>query len=501
MARLRLDDERIVFSIYVLGLLVSLSVWFLAIRAPLWLDETGSYWNISGGFRQIWARSVELNSFPAYFYVLWLTNAIFGGREVVLRIPSLLAMLAATYVFYRCARELFSRDVAVIATILFILNRRIVFAAIDVRPYAFALLITDLAILSLIRWTKSTSQTKSVLYAALLGITSAGIFYFHYLFGCIIAAFVIIYLVDADRWRSPFAEPRQLGVAAGCFGLLVIPVLPRLWYLHQTSHTHVFADAPSFKLFLRALSPGAFGFVLVGALLLAALTRKLAKPDGRSVRQFIVCATLAVVPLGILYGVSVATPLHVFIVRYEAVAVPGVALSWAWMFGLIESRLLRLAGCVALVACGAGVNYFSSTAHTHGDTWKYALEFADANAAPDHSPLVICSDLPEADSLRMPSGPAGESVLFSPLNYYKVRAAVIPMPRTLNEESQLIGARFLQRAGINQQRFIALGYLASYPTLEWLATQTPDTYMAHLLGDFDGIKVVEFVPRNMAEVH
>jgi len=498
-SRHRLDYEQLSFIIYALAVLVALSVWFLAVRAPLWLDETGSYWSISGGFSQIWARSVEINSFPAYFYILWLTNAVFGGKEIVLRIPSILAMLAATYVFYRCARELFAREVALVATVLFILDGRVVFAAIDVRPYAFAMLITNVAIFSFIRWSK----TKKVSYAALLGITSAGIFYFHYLFGCIVAAFVIAYFID--RWPSPFAELRQLGVAVGCLALLMVPVLSRLWYLHQTRNTHIFAVAPTFTLFRQALgfalmprsSPVASGVVpsvFLGVVFVAALTRKLSIPDGQSVRQFIMCATLALVPSVILYGVSVTTPLHVFLDRYEAVAVPGIALCWAWIFSLIDSRLLRVLGCAVLVTWSAYLNYTSPMASTHGYSWKYALEFADANAAQDGSPLVICSDLPEADFQSMPTGPASESVLFSPLSYYKVRAAVVPMPRALNEQAQVIGRRFLLR--IDNKRFIAIGWIRSYPTLDWFASATSTTHVPHVLGEFLGIVVVEFVPRN-----
>jgi hypothetical protein len=489
-SRHRSNSEQLSVLVYALTVIVSLSVWFLAVRAPLWLDETASYWSISGGFRQIWARSVEINSFPAYFYILWLTNAVFGGKEVVLRIPSILAMLAAAYVFYLCARELFARDVALVATVLFILDGRVVFAAIDVRPYAFALLITNLAIFSFIRWSK----TKKVSDAALLGISSAGIFYFHYLFGCIVAAFAIAYIID--RWRLPFTEIRQLGVAVGCFALLMVPVFSRLWYLHQTRNTHIFADVPTFTLFRQALSPGVVPFVFLGVVFVAALTRKLSTPDGRSVRQFIMCATLALVPSVILYAVSVTTPLHVFIDRYEAVAVPGIALCWAWIFSLIDSRLLRVLGCVVLVIWSAYQNYTSPMASIHGYSWKYALEFADANAAQDGSPLVICSDLPEADFQSMPTGPASESVLFAPLSYYKVRATIVPMPRALNEQAQIIGRRFLLRTALNHERFLALGFGPSYPTLDWFASLTSMTHVPHVLGEFDGIAVIEFDPRN-----
>src|SRR5208282_2545911 len=103
--------------------------------------------------------------------------------------PSILAMLAAAYVFYRCARELFDWDVSLIATMVFILPRGIVFAAIDVRPYPFALLLTNLTIFLFLRWTK-THRDK---YAALFGMAAAGIIYFHYLFASILVALAVYY--------------------------------------------------------------------------------------------------------------------------------------------------------------------------------------------------------------------------------------------------------------------------------------------------------------------
>jgi len=486
----RSDYKWLGFFVYALAVPLALSIWFLAVRAPLWLDETVSYWTISGGFRQIWARSVEVNSFPAYYYILWATNAVFGGREVVLRIPSILAMFAATYVFYRCARELFARSIAVVATVVFIVDSLVVFAAIDARPYAFALLATTAAIFSFIRW----SETRKIHYAALLGVASAGIFYFHYLFGCIVAAFAVAYFID--RRRSPFAELRQLGVAVGCFALVMVPLLPRLWYLYQVRITPVFAGKPEFTDFLQLLFPGVVPFVFVGVVMGAALARKLSRPSDQNVRQFIMCAALALVPAVLLYAVSVATPLHIFIERYELVAVPGIALCWAWILSRVDSRLLRVLGCAALVTWSAYQNFSSPTARAHRESWKYALEFADANAAQDGSSLVICSDVPESNFQNMPTGPAGESDLFAPLSYYKVRSTVVPMPRALNEQAQLIGRRFSSQPANHERRFLALAYKRSYATLNWLESLTSTTHAFHVLGNFDGITVIEFVPRN-----
>src|SRR5271167_4312405 len=230
---------------YGLALLGCISLWLLAVRAPLWTDETLSYWQIAGGFREIWARSIQGNSFAAYAYILWLTRTLFGDKEIVLRIPSILAMLAAVYVFYKCARELFDWDVSLIAAMVFTLPRGIAFAAIDVRPYPFALLVTNLTILLFLRWMK----TNQMVYAALFGIASAGIFYFHYLFASILAALAVYYLLT--RRSSLRADLRQIGVALGCFAISLLPVLPRLKYIYQTRTTHSFAAAPQWTSFFQ----------------------------------------------------------------------------------------------------------------------------------------------------------------------------------------------------------------------------------------------------------
>jgi hypothetical protein len=41
--------------IYSAALVASVSIWLLAIRAPLWLDETLAYWQVSGGFGKVWS--------------------------------------------------------------------------------------------------------------------------------------------------------------------------------------------------------------------------------------------------------------------------------------------------------------------------------------------------------------------------------------------------------------------------------------------------------------
>src|SRR5208283_2899257 len=98
--------------LYPAALLASLSIWLLALRAPLWLDETLAYWQVSGGFAKVWSRSALMPSSIGYLYTLWFAKSILGSSEIALKIPSTLAMLGAVYFLFRAARQLFDLEFA-----------------------------------------------------------------------------------------------------------------------------------------------------------------------------------------------------------------------------------------------------------------------------------------------------------------------------------------------------------------------------------------------------
>src|SRR3984957_3682165 len=180
-AGFRSDADRWQYAIYALAVAVSLSTWFIVIRAPLWLDETVSMFLIKGGWAGIRSRQVWPDA-PAYSCLLWLWTKVMGTGEIMLRISSVLPMLGAVYLLYRAARELFDWDVAVIAAIVFCLHPIIIFAAIDVRPYAFAALTINATILALIH----LRHNRSNWLAALFGLLAAGIVEFQLLFAAIL---------------------------------------------------------------------------------------------------------------------------------------------------------------------------------------------------------------------------------------------------------------------------------------------------------------------------
>jgi hypothetical protein len=482
-------SDRVHHATYVLALAVCVCTWFVAVRAPLWLDETVSFFLIKGGFAGIMSRQAWPDA-PAYSYLLSLWTEVLGTAEITLRISSILPMVGAVYLLYCSARRLFEWDLAIIATIIFCLHPIIVFASIDVRPYAFAALAINSSILTLI----SLRHNDSTWVAAIFGLAAASIVQFQLLFAVILPALLICFLALKIRKGRSFW--RQLGVASVVFALAFLPAIRRLQTMYRTSSTHVFATAPRLAQLGSTLTVRGSAVMLIIGVLIAMKTRRLTFKSLSDRWTILLCVSLALVPALILYTLSTATPIHVFIPRYQLVAVPGIALSWALVASLIDSRRLRLLCCLAMVVVMASISFTSVSAKSHGESWKAALAFVEKNASVDNAPVLICSGISESDYMVMPTGSAIEdSGVLVQLSYYKLTVPVVPLPHSLNDQAMLVGSRFVQQEAHRHERFLAMAFVQSYKTLDWLASNAMGTDYVHDLGVFDGIKVLEFVPR------
>ena len=484
------------YLIYPLALAVSISVWFIGIHDPLWLDETGSYWQISKGFSGILSRQGDL-SFPAYSYILWFSTKIIGTSEIALRIPSILAMLGAVYLLYLAARELFERGAAFVAAIVFCSNFIVIFESIDIRPYAFAVLVTNATIFILLRLRRSDSNWL----AALFGFSAACIVWFHFLFIVILPALALCYFAVKVCDRKTLW--RQFGVALAVFILAFLPVIPGLVSMFRTSKSHVYEPAPKLLDLAHILAPGWLLPLICFAVLFVLVSVFLSRQRGSQIHfkgwHLLVCASLALIPVLILYGVSVGTSIHLFKASHELVTVPGIALCWALVVSHFNFRGFRLLFCIVLLIA-ADSQYLGSSyiSPRQADSSKYAFEFIQKNASVDNARVLLCSGFTESDDVAMPLDSAKESRYFSQLSYYKLSVPVTPMPKTLNAEAIRVGSWFLQEVSRKHERFLAVGSKPSDGILDWIEQNSAETYYVRKLGVFGGMEVLEFVPRTLA---
>ena len=483
-------SERARRGLYALALTLSVSLWLIAMRAPLWLDETVSMFLIQGGFHGIATRQVWPDS-PAYSCLLYLWTVVFGRGEITLRLLSVLAMLVAAGLLYLTARALFSRDIAIVAAVVFCLHPIIVFEAIDIRPYAFAAVTVTGTLLLLVRLRNS----HSLWLAAGFGLGAASIVYLQLLFAAILPALLLCLV--AARWEERKVLWRQLSVALPVFAVASLPAIPRLRYMAQTSGTHVFSEAPNAGQLLSLYSLKALIVVLSAVLLWAAFRRQLDVRRHVQDWPLLVSASAALVPGLALFLISTATSIHVFVPRYRLVAVPGVALLWAYAVSRIRSRDWQLLFCLLLVVTATLVRLTSPSMLRHQYSWKDAVAVARGNTASDGAPVLMCSDLPEADYMTMPAGAAiRESGILPPLSYYQLSVPVTPLPRSLNAETHRAGEAFLAQVTPRHQRFLAMAFLQSWATLDWLTSVAAPAYSVRELGEYEGVKVLEFRPRS-----
>ncbi len=478
-----------------LSLGIAVGVWFLAIRAPLWTDETLSYYVIKQGFHGIAARQGWPGlPAPGYYYVLWGWTKLAGTGELSLRILSVVAMFLAVYLLFRAAQSFFGPEVAIITAAVFCVHPIVIFASIDIRPYAFAMLAITSSILLLIR----LSEIESDRFAAFLGLTTASILYFQMLFGAILPAFCICFLFV--KARSTKHRLRLFAITLACFAVAITPLLTGIIYLFRTREAHVYDLAPKLLDPAWTVAPEHSVFILIGTLLIAGLIHKLDITRPLRAWPSLCCLTLALVPLLILFSVSVATSLHVFVFRYRLVAIPGIALCWGLAISRVNSRWLRALFSAALVLAIAYPYFNSVRSASHEHSWKYALEIAQRESSPDNAPLLICSDLIESDRAALPSGSdVMDSPLFPALSYYKVSVPIVALPRSLNEKTIHIADEFVQNAAAHRQKFLALGYTPSYDTLHWIISIASKSHTVRVLGQNEqttGIVVLEFEPIN-----
>lgn len=476
--------------VYPFALAAALAIWLLALRAPLWLDETLAYWQVSGGFAKVWSRSALMPSSIGYLYSLCFARSILGSSEIALKIPSLFALLAAVCFLFRSARELFGQEIAFLAAIFFAIQYNVVFAATDARPYAFALLATTLAIFAFVRWMSEHQIRQAVLF----GAAAAGILYFHYLFGSILPAFAIYYA--AVRFRSIKEDLRQLAAVLGAFVVLIIPLIVRVASLYHTRETHIIQPMHHpVLLSLNTLAPMQLliGFVLAAAA--GALLRKMRIAGRDNWPAILLSFSLGLVPAVVLCGLSAATPMNLIQPRYFVVVAPGSALIWAWLTSCIDSRVLRQIFCMGLVATTVFEAYHSPDSRRHEINFKEAHAFVNANVAPGDAPVLVFSAFIESDYQPLPTVPNSENAMLSQIDYYPLNPPWVFLPIDLNERSMQIAHEAALAAARRHQRFLAVVPPTSYPALDWLANYCRGAFAIRRLGVFDReIMVVEFRP-------
>jgi uncharacterized membrane protein len=397
--------------------------WVLPLRDGFWLDETGTVWAIQGRLRDVIAHCyIWPSQSPAYCLIAWLSYRLQGPHEVMLRLPSFLAMAASSYLLYRLAVRLIGRSAAWPAVIVFASIEPVAFAATDARPYAIGLLAVIGAMTLLVRWFDTGRWLDCLGYCLLASLSV----YMHFLFGITLLIHLVyaIYRARAEKRVSI----GNLVAAAVLVALLLVPLALYMLSVLRTAQSHAFAGTPSGAILFELLAPP----ILVGTISLVLLFGYLAKVhlqfDFSHIEEssLILLASWVLLPVFLLYGISSLTNLKAFLPRYTLPAEAAIALFAGWLISAILPLRTRLIVISAVVL--ATLFYGPPMQFSHGGDWRAAMASVRSTVGTSETPVLIRSDFPESEPFNWLNDETRKDYLFAPLKAYPSAGAFVPLP-------------------------------------------------------------------------
>ncbi|MEB3259755.1 MAG: glycosyltransferase family 39 protein [Cyanobacteriota bacterium] len=156
----------------------------------LWLDELATV-HLLRADQGLWTALLHDNFPPLYFYLLKGWAAIFGQSEVVLRLPSLLAVAAALVVLGRYVYRYEDRGVwPFVAVALVGTLPTVAFSAQEVRPYALLLFFSALLTTNALALLQDPAK-KDPLFSLPVYVASAILLSLTHYFGLILALLLL----------------------------------------------------------------------------------------------------------------------------------------------------------------------------------------------------------------------------------------------------------------------------------------------------------------------
>lgn len=473
--------------IAVLLLAAVLVLWFLPARSSFWLDETATFWAIKDGLRSTLTRPMYWSGqSPLYYLTAWLAFLVGGRNELILRIPSLAAMLAAAWFLFKLAARLFGRAAAMSTVLAFVCSEQVAFAAADARPYALGLCFLIGAALMLVRWLDSGLIRDAAGYS----LFSALAIYTHYLLApaLLVLAVYAVYRVAGGQGGTKL---RTLLTAWILSGVLMLPLVTQFQQFYRNRTAHSFAGTPGFGDLLIGIAPP----VLAGPVVLSVVAGWFLSHGPRSrgdseKPNVLMAAAWALLPPLFCFLVSVFTETKLFVPRYYIAAAPGLALVAGWAIRSATAGAARRMAAAAVFV--AAVLSFGRPFHC-GEDWAGAMRTVRSVASDSGMPVLVASGFVEATDPGTLDDPKLREVLFAPLTMYPPAGRIVRLPFRLDRLSSAYVERVLPDALENQTRVLFVGRGAGLTFEPWLQKRlAKDGFRAKSLGDFGNVGVFLF---------
>jgi mannosyltransferase len=315
---------------WLLPTLLMLSIGLIRVGWPaLWADELATWGMVTVPWSQTWQVLHHTDAtLGAYYAIMHVWVSLLGASDVMMRLPSVLAMAASAGLTARLGTQLASPRVGLLSGLLFAVLPTTSRYAQEARPYALVVFAAVLCSLALVRVLDRPGIGRLLAYALATGLLGL----VHAIALLLIPAHALVVL--AVR-RS--VMPRWL-VAAGV-GML--PALPALYLGSQQTAQVAWIGPPT------SSSLTAYPAMLLGSAVGAGMILALAMYAVSTRHPAVLYTSWAVVPAVCLFAASQLTAL--WLPRYLLFTTP----AWALLAGTALGRTRLVRGAIALTLVAA----------------------------------------------------------------------------------------------------------------------------------------------------
>lgn len=463
------------------------------ILRSFWVDEAGTFWMAHDGviaaIQKTWhwpGQSVLYSAIASFF-------CINSGplREFVLRIPTLVGVLAAGYFLYRLAESAIGKGAGLPAVTIFAFHPTTVVLGTEARPYGLALGAAAASIWFLYRCRETSSGKDLAAYIA----ASTLIVYFHYFFAVVFCVHLAYLLYVSLIARLPVRWSRFIA-AWFAVGALVLPLVPHMLLLVRETHTLQYSWKPTVLYFVENMLPillafGLFVSALVVQFLFPEMLRR-AVPLKRPAT--ILAVTLWLLGPVLLFVLSLALPGNFFFERYFGYSLLGQALVLAYAgWSVFQSQAARVWVLLAALLSTASPLSMAAGFHFGQEELTPMLKIIRAESSRGSLPPVFFSSpLPESNFYNWKAGVA-KTYLYAAFVAYPIPNRILPLPYLLADDAKQYVSNVLESQLIHTKEVIFVTYKTNFNTwVPWMMTRMQEAGFTGQVEQPDSYTVVIF---------
>jgi hypothetical protein len=482
------EEARYLLPPLILGIVL---LWIVPMGSSLGLDESGNWWVVKDGVREMLARARVWPGGQSVLFNLFVIGArsIGGESDVVMRIPSLLMMMGTLVLIYRLGKRLAGPLAAMFSCLIFVAMREVIYVASTVRPYALAILLVTGAMLALMKWLDGGGLVYAGMYVVLAALTAYATYPY-----CIMFLVHAAYALVRMRMRNTAVRPAALLGAWMASGILMLPLAAQFLSLYSRRAEETYLGSPNIEEFLASFIPpvvaGAIGLGMIAALALR-------KPMASSFKPFPqswLLAIWALTPPAIILLLGFVTDLRLFAGRYYLANASGVALA----LGLIVSALEPIwlprfaAGAIvisAILMYGINEHFMRGLSDYRGAVAAVREQLKDEPA----TPVVVLSGYVESQKLANILDPTFSQALSAPLLRYQIPGHLILVPSPFSDENDPYIDQVFTRTLRNERKFLVVGLMNAEFLRIWLLGRGRDLgFHVRSHETYSGVSVIVF---------